>query len=466
MRRLALRWQLLAVLVLLLILAYAVAAIAAPQAMESYLVSQLDTRISRAAQGATRQLEEGRIPRTPGPQVLPSDFVIQIHGPDGTLVGPALRTSTGSEPDLPALAEVTSGAPFTTAGTTGPDWRVVVVHASNGYYLVAATSLQDVESTVAQSRSTILVTGAIALVALIGLGYLLVRRSFRPLEQVERTAEHIAAGDLSLRVPVTAPRSEVGRLATAFNTMVGKIESAFRAQQASETAARESEDRLRRFVADASHELRSPLTSIRGYAELYRQGATDVDRSLARIESEATRMSRLVEDLLLLAKLDHRRPLSRTPVDLTVLAVDAVHDAQATAADREITLSLDATAPIVPGDEARLRQVLANLLTNAVGHTSGPVHVTLSSADGAAVVSVTDAGPGMTEEQRARVFERFYRASESRSRDTGGTGLGLSIAAALVAAHGGTIAAVSAPDTGSTFTVTLPLATNRPAHGS
>ncbi|MBC6450253.1 sensor histidine kinase [Actinokineospora xionganensis] len=447
MTRLPLRFQLLAVLVLLLILAYAVAAVAAPRAMESYLVSQVDTRITRAAAGALRALDDGRFPRgaPPSQQLLPSDFVIQVHAPDGSLIGSALRTSTGTELELPPLADAVEGQPFTEGA-----WRVLVHRSSNGYYLVAATSMADVQSTVAQSRSTILVTGGIALVALIGLGYFLVRRSFRPLEQVEHTAEQIAAGDLSRRVPVVDAHSEVGHLATALNTMLTTIESAFRARQ-------ESEARLRRFVADASHELRSPLTSIRGYAELYRQGGGTPERSLARIEAEATRMTQLVEDMLLLANLDQQRPLNRGAVDLTVLAVDAVQDARAAAPDRDVTLHLAAPGAVVPGDEARLRQVLANLLTNAIQHSAGPIRVGLSATATTAVITVTDAGPGMSPEQIDQVFDRFYRASASRSRDHGGTGLGLSIAAALVAAHNGTIAAASTPDTGSTFTVTLPL---------
>jgi two-component system OmpR family sensor kinase len=308
-------------------------------------------------------------------------------------------------------------------------------------------------------------------VVLIGLvGYALVRGSLRPLEEVESTAEAIAAGDLSRRVPVRRPRSEVGRLANAFNVMVGRIENAFRASERSEASARGSEERMRQFVADASHELRTPLTSIRGYAELYRQGAVaspdEVAGVLRRIEDQAARMGLLVDDLLLLARLDHERPLDRSPVDLAVLAVDAVHDAHAVAPDRAVGLRLppaQADEPVaipVLGDAARLRQVVGNLVNNAITHTPPDtrIEVRLRTAEAEGVLEVADAGPGLPPEQAQRVFERFYRADPSRGRDSGGTGLGLAIVAALVAAHGGRVEVDTAVGVGTTFRVMLPLA--------
>ncbi|HEX3214379.1 MAG TPA: ATP-binding protein, partial [Actinomycetota bacterium] len=244
----------------------------------------------------------------------------------------------------------------------------------------------------------------------------------------------------------------------------------------SEEAARRSEDRMRRFVADASHELRTPLTTIRGFAELYRQGGVrdpaELDRLMRRIEDQAAQMGLLVEDLLLLARLDQQRPLDRRPVDLLALAAEAVHDARAVAPDRPIELVLGTgdgdgkggSALVVLGDDQRLRQVLANLVNNALTHTpaGSPVEVRVGTAplDGApgAAVEVVDHGPGLTPEQAERVFERFYRADKARSRAAGGTGLGLSIVAALVAVHGGTVQVDSVPGRGARFRVVLPLA--------
>jgi two-component system OmpR family sensor kinase len=256
--------------------------------------------------------------------------------------------------------------------------------------------------------------------------------------------------------------------------MLAQIESAFGARAASEASARRSEDRMRRFVADASHELRTPLTTIRGFAELYRQGGVrdpaELDRLMRRIEDQAARMGLLVEDLLLLARLDQQRPLDRRPVDLLALAAEAVNDARAVAPDRRIELVLGGDdgdqggALVVLGDDQRLRQVLANLVNNALTHTpaGGPVEVRvgLASLDGrpGAAVEVVDHGPGLTPEQAERVFERFYRADPARSPADGGTGLGLSIVAALVAVHGGTVGVDSVPGRGARFRVVLPLA--------
>jgi two-component system OmpR family sensor kinase len=245
--------------------------------------------------------------------------------------------------------------------------------------------------------------------------------------------------------------------------MLAQIESAFRIQQASEAAARSSEERMRRFIADASHELRTPLTSIRGFAELYRQGAADdVPRLMSRIESEAARMGLLVEDLLLLARLDAQRELTRAPVDLVALAADAVHDARALAPDRKVTLEVahNEEVPVVLGDEPRLRQVLSNLMTNALTHTppGTPVTIGVATEPGWAVLSVTDQGPGLEPQDAQRVFERFYRADSARARSRGGTGLGLSIVAALTAAHGGVAELNTALGAGATFRIRLPLA--------
>ncbi|MGY2060274.1 HAMP domain-containing sensor histidine kinase, partial [Nocardia gipuzkoensis] len=272
----------------------------------------------------------------------------------------------------------------------------------------------------------------------------------------------IAAGDLHRRVPVRGVETEVDHLARSVNAMLTRIQHGVAATEASEEAARRSEANMRRFVADASHELRTPLTTIRGFAELYRQGASQDPRQvLERIEAEAARMGVLVEDLLMLARLDAQRPLQRVPVDLLSLAGEVVHGARAMAQRAHpITLEIaPGTGTLeVRGDADRLRQVLVNLVGNAVSHTppGTPITVRLTPAADEVRIDVADTGPGLSEEAAARVFERFYRTDSSRTRASGGTGLGLSIVQALVGAHGGTVGVASEPGHGATFTVVLP----------
>jgi two-component system OmpR family sensor kinase len=294
-----------------------------------------------------------------------------------------------------------------------------------------------------------------------------VRRGLRPLEQIEQTAEAIAAGDLSRRVEGTDPRTEVGRLGVSLNVMLGRIEEAMDERRASEEA-------LRRFLADASHELRTPLTSIRGYAELFRRGASDDpgDTALAmrRIEQEGERMGVLVEDLLFLARAGQGRPIAHEPVDLVQVATDAVHDAGAIDPSRAIELDVSDDVMVV-GDEGRLRQVLANLLSNTLTHTpaGSPVTVRVRSADGWAEVDVSDRGPGLSADEAAHVFEPFYRADPARGRvraddgsDEQGTGLGLAIVAAIAEAHGGSVSVASEPGDGATFHVRIPVGSITP----
>jgi two-component system OmpR family sensor kinase len=359
--------------------------------------------------------------------------------------------------------------PFTVRSEDGDtSWRLAVVQLDNGLTVVVGQDVADDQDVLRRLVRIELVVGLLVLAAMGVAGSLLVRNSLRPLQEVERTAQAIAAGDLSRRVPVGDERTEVGRLSAALNGMLGRIESSFRAQQASEEQAVASEARMRRFVADASHELRTPLTSIRGFAELHRQGAVqgteDTGRIIQRIEAEATRMGLLVEDLLQLARLDQQRPLELGPVDLAELAGDAVHDALAVQPDRPVALLLDESltdVPVVNGDEARLRQVIGNLVTNALTHTPVDAKVTVRLSEDAAdpgvvVLAVRDEGPGMAPADAERVFERFYRVDASRTRAAGGTGLGLSIVASLVAAHGGRVDLTTAPGEGATFAVRLP----------
>jgi two-component system, OmpR family, sensor kinase len=320
--------------------------------------------------------------------------------------------------------------------------------------LVVALSMREVDSTLHRLFiiELIVALGVLAALAIVAWG--VVNLGLRPLRQMQETAGAIAAGDLSRRVEVEDPNTEVGQLGLALNEMLQQIQQAFNERSASEA-------RLRRFVGDASHELRTPLTSIRGYAELFRRGAAerpeDLAKAMRRIEEEADRMGVLVDDLLLLARLDQGRPLERTPVDLTRIAADAVDDTRTVAPERSIEYSPNG-AVVVPGDELRLRQVLANLLTNAVRHTppETPVHVSVSADASTAVIEVRDEGPGMEPEDAARVFERFWRADSSRARTSGGTGLGLAIVNAIAESHGGTAEVETAPGEGATFRIRLP----------
>jgi two-component system OmpR family sensor kinase len=399
-------------------------------------------------------------------------FVVQVHDATGKTVGSAPRSIwRGAEPEPiipqdPAWLTSHTDKAVTVAAQSGDGrWRVHVEPVAGGY-VVVGTDLNDVARTAGRLVGVEIVVGSIVLVLVAGLGVAIVRASLRPLVNIEHTAEAIAAGDLSRRVPDADPRTEVGRLGNALNGMLSQIETAFRAQSESEATARESEGRMRRFVADASHELRTPLSVIRGFAEYYRQRddvpPDELDRLIGRVEDEAARMGVLVDDLLLLARLDQQRPLARLPVDLLALAADSVQAARVVDGEREITLSVrSGSAFIVTGDEVHLRQVIGNLVNNALRHTPAgtPVEVVMRSGmlgdSPAAVLEVVDSGPGMPAEQAERVFERFYRADPARSR--GGTGLGLAIVAGLVEAHGGSVSVDTAPDQGATFRVLLPL---------
>ena len=431
---------------------------------------------SATACGATSTTDQTAVTRqTRLP--LPSDYWVQFNNAAGTQISQSSEPLNQADcgPAVPTLAltavNALHGKPFTVPSRDGTErWRVVVSVTPNGTGSIAvATPLTGVDSTLNQLVLFDVIIGAAVVIVLAGLSYIAVRHSLRPLVDVEHTAAAIAAGDLTQRVPQGDPRTEVGRLAGALNGMLSQIESAFRAREASEQEARTSEHRMRRFITDASHELRTPLTSIRGFAELYRMGAvpeeSDVDRVMMRIESESTRMGLLVDDLLLLARLDQQRPLERELVDLETIASDAVHDAQAVAPGRDVQLQLSTHEPVlVVGDDARLRQVVGNLVTNALTHTPESAAVTVglsiddSAAERFAVLEVADSGPGLSPNDAQRIFERFYRVEESRTRATGGSGLGLSIVAALTAAHGGTTDVESKVGVGSRFRIRLPLA--------
>jgi two-component system OmpR family sensor kinase len=483
-----LRITLVALLVALVALALMATGFAATSLLRGYLTQQQDDELTATAQsiaGDPRRASgfcgggEPRYPSTGfvGCIVPEGDQVLVFAGPvdhQGRL--PELDRVAAAVQDRDGEGGPDAPEPFTVPAHDGhTSWRMMAVGLPDGSVALVGSDLAGDEKVIGRLVAIELIVGMIVLALLGAAGYVLVRNSLRPLTEVERTARAIAAGDLSKRVPVGDDRTEVGRLSTALNGMLSRIESAFHAQQASEEQARGSEERMRRFVADASHELRTPLTSIRGFAELYRQGAVDsredVARLMQRIEAEGARMGLLVEDMLLLARLDQQRPLTITPVDLAEVAGDAVHDARAVQPDRPVALHLDESltdVPVVLGDEARLRQVVGNLMTNALSHTPPDARVTVSLAEeadapGIVVLRVSDTGPGMTPADAERVFERFYRADASRNRAVGGTGLGLAIVASLVAAHGGTVELTTAPGRGATFTVRLPRSGPPPA---
>ena len=490
-RSLPLRTQLLALLLLTAALVVLATSLAGTVALRSYLLDRVDANLALSARTAgTGPVDLGPVPDDgdgrrggrggPGRRggVAPVDFYTAQYDSAGTRLSDRLGDVRGSAapPQLPQLdaerARRLAGRPFTVPATDGStEWRARVVALPDGGSLVLALPLRGVEETVGRLLAIDALVGLVALALAAGLAWALVRRSLRPLVEVETTAHAIAEGDLSRRVPALDPRTEVGSLSASFNRMVDRFQSAYEAQQRSEEQARASEERMRRFVGDASHELRTPLTSIRGFAELHRQGAVrggaDLDRVMQRIEGEAARMGLLVEDLLLLARLDQQRPLQREPVDLRAVAADAVHDVRAVAPEHVVRLDGAADVPLVTGDEARLRQVVGNLVGNAVAHTppGTTVDVRVVAEGGGVRVDVRDDGPGMPPEVAARVFERFFRADSSRTRTgaaTTGSGLGLSIVAALVAAHGGRVEVASTSGRGTTFTVRLPAAPDGP----
>ena len=327
--------------------------------------------------------------------------------------------------------------------------------------LILAAPMRSVEQSIGVLTQALIVVGLVVLALIVAVGWFIIRRDLRPLEQMTATAERISDGDLGQRAGMPDDGSEVGRLGHAFDIMLDQIQAAFESQNMALQAKERSETKLRQFVADASHELRTPLTSLRGYAELYRAGGLsdgqELEQAMARIGSESRRMAALVEDMLLLARLDQGRPLRHEPIALTELVNDAIHDLRAIEPARPIEASVE-QAVVVIGDEDRLRQVIGNLVTNVRVHTpaEAPLEIGLAAREGVAELRVADHGPGIDPGHVEHIFDRFYRADMGRTRDRGGSGLGLAIAASVAAAHGGQISYSSTPGGGSTFTLTLP----------
>jgi two-component system OmpR family sensor kinase len=446
---------------LLVVLTSLVAGFLGVTLLRSYLLDRSDAQLRSFATVASRIMSKPDAPaKQNGQQTLPTQFFVEVIGADGTVQVAGGPQHDADGPSLTAAQLRDTGTPFTAAGS----WRVLVQPLSGGEHLVTAFSLDDLNSTVTRLEVADAIAGgvAIALLALVGLP--LVRASLAPLARIESTAAAIAGGDLSRRIDHPTGNTEVARLATALDTMLSTIEAAYQARAEGEARAVRSEERMRAFAADASHELRTPLTSVQGLAEYgLQQGTAASQEELLRlmrlIARESGRMGRLVEDLLLLARLDAGRPLELRPTDLASIAAEAVQAGRVLYPDRAVTL-VAAEPVIVLADDGRLRQVIDNLLSNAVKHTpdGAPVTVTVTSSAGRGELSVADAGPGLTQDQAARVFERFYRTDGDRGRTRGGTGLGLAIAASLTAAHGGQIDVDTAPGRGATFSVRLPLA--------
>ncbi|NGO44790.1 sensor histidine kinase [Streptomyces ureilyticus] len=492
--RLSLRGRLVIISLLLLVVALLGSNALLVALLQRSLVQQLDDRLYTAATVAARLPDVPDLSEAPGdtaPQVrdtvereLTGDVHLAYLDPDGH-VRRILRPANGSAPELPTLdataVDARGGQPFEApAENGGAPWRVIAAPlgapdgerqrqrgAAQGGSVVVAGSLAQVDATIRQLGVRVLVIDSLVLALLGVVGWFAVRAGLRPLRRIETTAAAIAGGDLSSRVPTPAStRTELGRLSAALNGMLDRIEEGDAARAA-------TAERMRRFTADASHELRTPLFGIKGFTELYRMGGmperTDVDAAMSRIERESARLVRLVEDLLLLARLDEDAaaadlPLRLTPMDLRTLAADALHDLRALDPGRPVSLTGPGGGPPggapVLGDEARLRQVTSNLVGNAIAHTppGTPVRIGVGTQDGLAVLELSDEGPGMSPEQAARAFDRFYRADTARGRaEGGGAGLGLAIVDSLVTAHHGRVEIHTTPGAGATFRILLPL---------
>lgn len=496
-QRLTLSARMVTLVVVVLTIGLALSTIAATAQLRAHMLRQVDEQLSVALRSSENMVLDDLV-RSINRTALESDLQLSLQIDGRRIAAQAAREPRWGSPAVPIFTRRSvelSGAPFTLEGVPSPggvrtQWRAVarpVVGVGDRFTgtVVVALPVAPVTQTTSELAKVLTFVSLALVAAAAALGYLAVRRSLRPLRQIEATARRITDGDLSSRIPHMPTTTEVGAVAESINVMLGRIEESFDAQAASEA-------RMRRFVADASHELRTPLVSIRGYAELFRMGAVTTPEQTAetmgRIESSAVQMSTLVEDLLALARLDEQRPVALARVDLGRLAADALADLGAmdpTRTTRLVVLGADgAEVPVsaaprpeggehpaldgavrphheVMADEARLRQVFTNLMGNVVRHTpeGSPVEVVVSSDGAHARVAVRDHGPGVPPEHREAIFARFHRVDASRSSASGGSGLGLAIVASIVQAHGGSIVASETAGGGATFEVTLPLAT-------
>ncbi|HEY7599831.1 MAG TPA: ATP-binding protein [Candidatus Limnocylindrales bacterium] len=462
----SLRGRLLLTLAGLLALALIVAGGTVVGLTRASLVEQLDQELRAPA------LDDFRSGRGPGSGGDPTGrrLALLLLDRQGVVVE-AYPSGFARNPDpLPATALPGSdalplGRIVTRPANSGTlNYRVLTVARPNGAQFIAlAAPMREVDAVTRQLVVNLVAVSALVIGAVLVIGWLLIRHELRPLEQVTATADRISAGELDRRVGQVREGSEVGRLALAFDAMLDQIQAAFTQQQQALAAQARSEGRLRQFVADASHELRTPLTALRGYADLYQAGGLGdeaaLEQAMRRIGTESRRMAELVEDLLLLARLDQGRPLRRDRVDLSALVRDAVDDARAIEPERPMSAALAADVAVT-GDDDRLRQVVGNLLANVRVHTppETAVEVRLARAGDRVRLDVVDHGPGIEPAHAEHIFDRFYRIDLGRSRDRGGSGLGLAIAAAVAAAHGGSISHSPTAGGGATFTLELPAA--------
>jgi two-component system OmpR family sensor kinase len=490
----SLRSRLLVAIGIIALVALAIADVATYKSLQSFLYQQVDQQLEGGHVQYESGLDQGQLlvcpggfnpsggsgagpENQPGGPPLANAFEVQaveVLTPGGKVVDAqkcaAYDDGTAYTPKVPTTitgftvqANHELVAYFTTPAeqSNGPSFRVRASKLNDGNVLIVAQSLEPTGETLHRLLVIELaVSGAAVIIALFA-GFWLVRVGLRPLRDMETTAESIAAGNLTERVPGENGTTEVGRLARSLNIMLTRIEAAFSARLASERRLRASEARLRRFVADASHELRTPIAAVSAYAELFGRGASekkeDLERLMGGIRTETSRMEQLVADLLILARLDEGRPMERRSVDLVALCAEAVHTASTVGPEWPITFH--ASRPIeVEGDATSLRQVIDNLLSNVRAHTppGTEVRVSVEPEGEGAVITVADDGPGMEPDEAAHIFERFYRSDPSRSRSHGGAGLGLSIVNAIVSNHGGTVSAEGRVGAGTTFTVHLP----------
>jgi two-component system, OmpR family, sensor kinase len=470
----SLRVRLTLILIVLATIGLVTADVVSYRALRSFLLGRADASLATAFHSLTKALPVSVTPTgitTYSGGILPGDWIQLRQVNDRVMSSRCLpqfqETKCPPAPKYPAHLSL----PFAPRPGIGPGVSYFTVGAVSGgghyrvrssieqgqpdYVLLIATPLTGAEGTLHRLVLIELVATAVVLAVLAGLALWLVGLGLRPLAAMGETAKAITQGDLSRRIEQADEKTEIGRLGSLLNTMLSQIEAAFQARE-------ESETKLRRFVADASHELRTPVTAIRAYAELFSRGAAerpeDIERSMQGVRLASERMSALVDDLFLLAHLDEGRPLAQEAVDLDAVVADAIEFAHGLEPARPF--AVDARETIVIGDRSRLRQLVDNLLANVRAHTppAAPVRVMLAHAGDEAVLSVADAGPGIEEASLRHVFERFYRAEASQARAQGGSGLGLAIVQALAEAHGGTAAASSRPGAGATFTITLPLA--------
>ena len=465
----SLRNRLILAAVVLTALAISASDFAANTALRSYLISQVDQQLLDISGGSLTRLDRAGIEEENSEENespfrefrplrgVPTSASVTLLDVDGNLIGRVGGDLSKEQIAVVGMSvvevEKKGSKPFTIKGEDGqPDVRAVAQVLPTGLgSVIVANSLAEVDRTLNRLGFFFFILGLLALLAIALVSRWIIAISLKPLEAVEETAEAIAAGDLSARLPAAKPDTEVGRLTTSLNTMLGRIEESFAARVSSES-------KLRRFVADASHELRTPLTAIRGFAELHRQGAVVGEEKtkelVGRIEKESIRMSSLVEDLLLLARLDQSREMAQDPVDLNLLLTEAVASAKAAGPNHPIELSLPSAEVFVLGDSQRIHQVVANLLANARTHTPDGSQIKVSLEQGVAetIISVSDNGPGLSESDQERIFERFFRADPSRARTSGeGSGLGLSIVDAVMKAHGGYVSVKSKLGEGAIF---------------